>query len=125
MSYEDKELFQNEEAALAASEVAEEVEDEESLVIKIKKPYKFEGIEYNEIDLTGLETLSAEDMIAVNRIMDRSGAGLQVMPEVTMEYACILAARAAGKPIEFFKQLPAKYAVRVKNRVMGFLYGAD
>ena len=34
-----------------------------------------------------------------------------------------MAARVTGKPLEFFQQLPAREAVKLKNLVVGFLYG--
>lgn len=104
---------------------AAEDEDDDSLIIKLKKPYKYEKKEYTEIDLSGLEGLSAADMIAVNKYMDRTATGVQVMPEVSLEYACVLASKATKMPIEFFTSLPPKQAIKVKNRVMGFLFGAE
>lgn len=107
-------------------EAAEAVSGEEvSNVITLKKPYKFESKEYTEIDLSGLDELSGADMIAVNHIMQRTSIGIDVMPEVSMEYACHLAARAAKLPVEFFTGLPARELMAVKNRVMGFLFGSD
>lgn len=131
---EKKEFLREQEAASAASngsvdtvpEKGEVDEDEEEkLVIRLKKPYKFEGREYTEIDLSGLEELTSADMISVNRIMSRGSNGIDVMPEVSVEYACHLAARAAKLPVEFFLGLQPRYAMKVKNRVMGFLFGAD
>ena len=107
---------------------AEEVTavEEESLVVKFKKPYTFEGKEYTEVDLTALEDITAADMIATNKYMERSSAGtINVMPEISLEYACVLAAKAVKLPIEFFTNLPPKEALKVKNRVMGFLFGQD
>ena len=72
-----------------------------------------------------LEDLQASDMIAVNKIMARTSAGIDVMPEVSLEYACNLAAKATKKPVEFFLQLPPKEAMKVKNRVMAFLFGSE
>ena len=96
------------------------------MVIKFKKPYKFEDKEYTELDLSGLDDLTASDMIATNKYMQRtSGGGIDVMPEVSLEYACVLASKAAKLPIEFFTSLPPREAMRVKNRVMGFLFGAE
>ena len=92
-----------------ADEAAAEDEDEDSLIIKLKKPYKFEGKEY----------------IAVNKYMDRTATGIQVMPEVSLEYACVFASKATKLPVEFFTNLPPKQAIKVKNRVMGFLFGAE
>ena len=111
------------EAAENAASV--DVEDEESMVVKFKKPYRFEGKEYTEIDLSGMEDLTGADMIAVNKIMSRTSAGIDVMPEVSVEYACYFAARAAKQPVEFFTSLPPRELMKVKNRVMGFLFGSD
>lgn len=47
------------------------------------------------------------------------------MPEMTLEYACFIAARAAKQPIEFFRGLPPKDALKVKNRVTSFFYSED
>ncbi len=130
-----KDMLREQEAASKAASVsadtapkadeAAEDEDEDSLILKLKKPYKFEGKEYTEIDLSGLEDLSAADMIAVNKYMDRTATGIQVMPEVSLEYACVLASKASKLPVEFFTGLPPKQAIKVKNRVMGFLFGAE
>lgn len=102
-----------------------EEDTEVSMVITLKKPYHFEGEDYTEIDLNGLDDLRASDMIAVNKYMQRTTAGIDVMPEVSLEYACVLASKAAKLPIEFFTGLPPKEAMKVKNRVMGFLFGSD
>lgn len=113
------------EAVENTASVNEENIDEVSMVIKFKKPYRFEGKEYTEIDLSGLDDLQASDMIAVNKYMQRTSTGVDVMPEVSLEYACVLASKAAKLPIEFFTSLPPREAMRVKNRVMGFLFGSD
>ena len=102
-----------------------EVIEDDNLVIKFKKPFFFEGKEYTELDLSGLDNLTASDMIAVNKYMQRTSSGIDVMPEVSLEYACMLASKAAKLPIEFFTKLPPKEAMKVKNRVMGFLFGSD
>lgn len=111
-------------ASLASEETSEET-DEVSLIVKFKKPYYFEKKEYTEVDLSGLDDLQASDMIAVNKYMQRTSPGIDVMPEVSLEYACVLASKAAKLPIEFFTGLPPREAMKVKNRVMGFLFGSD
>lgn len=109
----------------AENAVSVEENEEASLVIKLKKPYLFERKEYTEIDLSGMEDMTGADMIAVNKIMQRTSAGIDVMPEVSVEYAFYFAARAAKLPVEFFTNLPPKESMKVKNRVMGFLFGSD
>lgn len=120
-------MEKNMELEAAASEIPSDMEnaDSASMVIQFKKPYRFEGKEYLEVDLSGLDDLQASDMIAVNKYMQRTGGGLDVMPEVSLEYACVLASKAAKLPIEFFTGLPPREAMKVKNRVMGFLFGSD
>lgn len=100
-------------------------EETDEMIIKFKKPYHFEGKEYTEIDLSAMDDLTGADMIAINKIMSRTSAGIDVMPEVSVEYAFYFAARAAKLPVEFFTNLPPKESMKVKNRVMGFLFGSD
>lgn len=99
-------------------------QEENQLLVVFKKPFEFEGEVYKDVDLSGLEDLSARDMIAANKIMERSGT-VNVIPEMSLEYACIISAKATGKPVEFFQSLPPKEALKIKNRVTSFLYGED
>lgn len=103
--------------------VKETIEAGNDYVLRFSKPYTFEDAVYNEVDLSGIEDITAADMIAVQKVMNKGGA-VDVLPEMSMQYACIIAARVAGKPIEFFTGLPAKDAIRLKNIVTGFLFGA-
>ncbi len=111
----------------AGMETAEDdgADKEESLLIKFRKPYLFEGKEYTELDLSCLEDMTGADMIALENQYGKRHPGVNIMPEVTVEYAVMAAARAAKLPIEFFSGLPQREAVKVKNRVMGFLFGSD
>lgn len=109
----------------AAPQETEDMVEDERFVIKLTRPYEFERKVYTEIDLTGMEELTGTDMIAINKIMQRTmGVDLDVMPEVSVEYACYFAARAAKLPVEFFFQLPPNILMKVKNRVIGFLFGS-
>lgn len=102
---------------------AEAVEDGD-YYIKFRNPYTFDDEVYEGIDLSGLEDTSARDMIQTQRTMEKSGS-INVLPEMSLEYACIYAAKATKLPVEFFQELPPKEAVKVKNRVTNFFYGAD
>lgn len=107
-----------------ASNVSEEEKD--NLLIKLKKPYMFERVEYKEVDLRGLRDLKASDMITINnRMKRRSGGNIDVMPEVTLEYAAEIAAMGSKQPVEFFTNLPASESMAVKNAVLGFLFGSE
>lgn len=119
----DKNLNHAAEAEAAEARRKQEMEDNPFLVF-FKKPFTFEGVSYESVDLSGLESLSAADMIAVNKTIERGGT-VNVLPEMSLEYACLISARASGKPVEFFKALPPKEALKIKNRVTSFLYGED
>lgn len=110
------------------TEVLNEIEDmeivENPLIIYLKTPYIFEGKKYKEIDLTGLENIKTSDLIAVNKAIEKAG-NTSYMPEMTLEFSCFLAAKATHKPIEFYQNLPPKIAMKIKNRVIGFLYGEE
>ena len=101
----------------------EEIEDG-GYYITFKKPFVWEDETYTGVDLSGLEDLSARDMIATQRMMERSGS-INVLPEMSLEYACIFASKASGLPQEFFQSLPPREAIKVKNRVTSFFYGEE
>lgn len=103
---------------------AQEPEEENKYLIKFRKPFVWEDNTYTEIDMSGLEDLSAKDMIAAQRTMEKSGS-INVLPEMSLEYACIFASKATKMPVEFFQALPPKEAIKVKNKVTNFFYGED
>lgn len=126
----EKKLTGGQEEILAAEETqatkGEDNEEALNLHIKFRKPYRFEGQDYDGVDLTGLEDLTAGVLENVGRTLLKKRPGLNPSTiEMTMEYANLLAARVAGKPLEFFERLPAKEAMKIKTAVVGFLYGGD
>lgn len=98
--------------------------EENEFVIEFTKPYSFEGTVYNKIDLSGLNEITGADMIKVNKIMQKSGT-IDVIPEMSMEYACRISSLACKLPYEFFLGLSPKDVIKVKNRVTSFFYGAE
>lgn len=108
----------------ATAPEAEAAVEENSYKITFSKPYRFEGKDYTELDLSGLDNLTAEHMIAADKYMTRNG-NFSVMPEMNLEYALYIASEATDLPIEFFKRLPPKDTIKVKNRVTNFFYGED
>lgn len=102
----------------------EEKMEENELYVKFRKPYVFEDKTYDGVDLSGLEDLSGDDMIAVQRKMERAGH-FSTLPELSVEYACLICSRATNLPEEFFRGLPLKDSTRLKNKVTSFLYGGE
>lgn len=90
-------------------------------LIEFRNPYSFEGKEYTQIDLIGLESLTAKDLIDAEKQFAASGQ-VAAINEMNIGYACIVAAKASQQPVEFFEKLPANEAIKVKNAVTGFFY---
>lgn len=99
-------------------------EPESELVIKFGKPFVFEGKTYTEVDLRGIESLSGYDLCNADRALRAQGSTAP-MTELTPDMACFLGGIAAHLPIEFFKALPIKEMIKVKNAVVGFIFGGD
>ena len=99
-------------------------EAEPETLLKLTKPYKFEGHEYTEVDLAGLDSLTASDMIAAEKYLNRTGI-ISPIPDMTMEYVCFIAGKTSGLPVEFFKGLPPRDATKLKNKITGFFYTGD
>ena len=126
----EKKLTGGQEEILAAEEAqvpqGEDNEEALDLHIKFRKPYRFEGQDYAGVDRSGLEDLTAGALENVGRALLKKRPGLNPSTiEMTMDYATMLAAKVTSKPLEFFDHLPAQEIMKVKNTVVGFLYGGD
>jgi uncharacterized protein CbrC (UPF0167 family) len=104
-----------------SEEYVENDETEVSMVLKLKKPYAFEGKEYEQIDLTGVCNLCAADMLAAERHMRRVNGFSDATVERSLGYSLLLASKAMKVPIEFFNALPTEVAYWIKDRVLYFL----
>lgn len=99
---------------------------EVDLVLKFAKPYKFNGEEYTEVDLSGLENVTAGVLENVGKIFGKKNPGANpALMEMNMQYCILLAQRVSKLPLEFFHGLPAREAVKLKTLVTNFLYGGD
>ena len=89
-------------------------EEEDELIVKFRKPYKFEDDTFTELDLHGLEDLTGRTLTAIEKAFNKTGVS-SFVPESTTTYA-------TGLPAEFFEDLPAAEIQKIKNAVVGFLY---
>lgn len=111
--------------ALAGAEGGEDTEPED-LVLRFGKPYKFGGQEYTEVDLSGLEDVTAGVLENVGKIAAKKNPGMNpALQEMSLTFCTCLAQRVAKLPLEFFEKLPAREAIKLKTMVTGFLYGGD
>ncbi len=90
-------------------------------LITFSKPYEFEGKEFKEVDLSGVKELKVKDLGQID-MQFASGGNFAVMNEMSITYACMVAAKASSKPYEFFENLPAREGIAIKNLVVGFFY---
>lgn len=111
--------------AQAGAEDGEDTEPED-LILRFAKPYKFGGQEYTEVDLSGLEDVTAGVLESVGKITAKKNPGMNpALQEMSLTFCTYLAQRVAKLPLEFFTGLPAKEAIKLKTLVTNFLYGGD
>ena len=100
--------------------------EENSLILKLSKPYAFEGQTYTEIDLSGLEAVTAGTLERVGKtVLQQSPSLNPAMLESTMPFCIELAVRTTARPYEFFRGLPVQDGMRLKALVANFLYSGD
>lgn len=99
-------------------------EEKNEMIIELVNTYDFEGEKINKIDMSGLEDITANDMIKANKVLTASG-GVSMMPETNLEYCLIIAAGVTGRPVEFFKSMKPHDAIKIKNAVTNFFFGEE
>lgn len=92
--------------------------------VRFSKPYFFEGMNYTGVNLDGMDRITARDMIDAEKYLVKCGV-VTPLPEMAMEYIGFIGNLISGQPIEFFKGLPPRDAIKVKNKITGFFYGED
>ena len=98
----------------------------EDLVLRFAKPYKFGGMEYTEVDLSGLEDVTAGTLESVGKIVAKKNPGMNpALQEMSLTFCIYLAQRVAKLPLEFFTGLPSKEGIKLKALVTNFLYAGD
>jgi len=91
-------------------------------VVVLGKPYTFEGKEYTEIDLSGLDGLTIRDAVDVQKaLFGQQETASALVCETTTSFAMAIAARATGLPIEFFKLMPRGAGMQVKRAVQSYI----
>ena len=100
------------------------VEVNDEFTLKLSRTYEFEGEKISTIDFSGLDDVTAETMIKANKTLTVSG-DVSVLPENSLHYALVMAAGCTAHPIEFYKTLKPRDAIKVKNMVSSFFYGEE
>lgn len=93
-------------------------------IFKLKKSVVFEGNEYTQFDLSGLEELSGEEYGSLCKQAENLD-GVDMIPEKSLTFAYLAAAKVTGLPYDFFKKLGAKDTCRLRYAVSGFFLSED
>lgn len=92
--------------------------------ITLTNPVTFEDKEYKELDLSGLEKLSAESLCRAENRLAKIGI-VPPVKEISYEFCALIAAEVTELPVEFFKALPAKDFSRIQRTIQAFFLGED
>lgn len=93
-------------------------------IFKLKKSVVFEGNEYTQIDLSGLEELSGEEYGSLLKQTENLD-GADMVPEKSLTFAYLAAAKVTGLPYDFFKKLSAKDTARLRYSIGSFFFSED
>lgn len=93
-------------------------------IFKLKKEITFEGTKYTELDLSGLEELSGEEYGSLLKRAENLD-GADMVPEKSLTFAYLAAAKVTGLPYDFFKKLSAKDAARLRYTIGSFFLSED
>lgn len=91
-------------------------------MLKFSQSYTFRDQSYAEIDLSGLEDMTAADMVAAEKYLIDEWI-FTPEKEDTLEYIFFIASRFSGLPMQFFMQLKPKDAGRLKTMITEFING--
>ncbi len=97
-------------------------EEEVSNVVELSKKYRFEGEIIDTIDLSGIENITGEEAQVIDKLYRKITKNPSVTPELTLDYAMAAASILSGLPVEFFKHISMKDILKMKNRIINFLY---
>lgn len=91
------------------------------MIIKLSKPFIFEGKEYTELNLD-LDSLNGNDMLSAEKEA-KVIAGPSPVPELSKPFLAVIAAKAAKVPVDMIMALPGKDFSKVTIEVQDFLLG--
>lgn len=120
-----EERFQNDIGT--AEETAVPIEKEEAkfkaddFLLKVR-PFKFEGKEYDTVDLRKLQTMTTRQIQRVETALIEEGLGTQAV-WTSLRGATIIAAVLNEMPKEWLDGMSAKDGITVRNVVFAFFIG--
>ena len=98
-----------------------EARPDDKKTVELSRTYEFEGEKISVLRFSGLEDITARDMIRANNIMMDAGTNV-VIPENTLYFTLIIASDTTGLPLEFFMQLRPRDAMSVRRFVSNYFF---
>ncbi len=96
-------------------------QDRVELKLELSDPFLYDDVEIKEIDLSGIFDLTGMDMCNLDRQM--TGLGYTgSRPDITRQYAMLVAARVNRKPEDFCNRMKARDSIRLREMVTAFFY---
>lgn len=87
--------------------IIEMQEEKNEHVVRLIKPYVFEGTEYTEINLSKIENLKIKDAVdAQKELFGQGEVATAMLTETTSAFARQIAVKGSDYPEEFFKFMP-------------------
>lgn len=90
----------------------------------LKMPITFDGVRYAEFDLSGLDDLTGADYASLLQQAEKID-GETLVPEKTITFTCLAAAKVTGLPYDLFCALKAKDAARLRYEVGKYFLAED
>lgn len=100
-------------------------EETDDNIVTLSQPYSFEGEEIEKLDLRGVTDLSGKQLQKIEKLYRKITENVSASPETTIDYAVATAHVLTGYPAEFLLQMSGKDLVKIKTRVIAFLYGDE
>lgn len=90
----------------------------------LKKPVTYETKKHESFDLSGLEDLSGEEYASLLKQAEKI-EGESMVPEKSLTFVYLTAAKVTGLPFDLFKTLGAKDAARLRYQIGSFFLSED
>lgn len=119
----EKNVTEKAELDQAIEEAVELDENSGTYVHLFRRPFKWEGKEYDELAFN-FESLTGRDLVAIEREMAMSGQ-VVMSPAMSGEFLIRMAARACGLGIDVIQAMPISDVATIRAKARTFLLRAE
>lgn len=95
---------------------------ENQYILKLSKPLEWSGQKVEQLDLSGMESLTLGDLDELYDAYEMQGGNRVVLQESSLTFALVVANRVTGQTIEALRTMTARDGIKLKNMVYRFFY---